>query len=76
MKAFLEALLVTELGLLKVFEGLGEVFPLDPPLTKGDLPLPLVELGVQYPSELKVLVHVLGVLSALFGILYLMSSAP
>ena len=67
---------MTEPGVLKVFVGLGEVQPLAPPLTKGLLPLPLVELGVQYPSELDVMVHVLGVLSVLLGVLYLMSSAP
>ena len=61
---------------LKVFDGLGEVLPLDLPLKKGDLPLPLFEFGVQLPSELEVLVHVLGVLSTLFGILYLTSLDP
>ena len=69
---FLEALLVTDPGLLKVLAGLDEVFPLVPPLLKGDLPLPRVKVGVQLPSEL----DVLGVLSVLFGILYLTSLDP
>ena len=63
---------MTDPGLLKVFDGLGEVLPLVPPLKKGDLPLPRFEVGVQLPSEL----DVLGVLSLLFGILYLTSSDP